>query len=751
LIPFALIAFMSDRPITLPGKSGPVKIERNEVGVAHITATDLNAVYYGLGFCHARDRGLQMLLVRILGRGEASEFLQSTDELLALDRFFRRANLGSDSRSEEAALCDRTRSASETYCQGVNRYFETTGIPWELRLLGYKRHHRPWSIADIFLTAKVIGYMSLAQSQWEMERFIIECVQSGISREKLEELFPGQLNGLDETLVRQLNLEPRVVPESIKWAHALPRAMASNNWVVSGAKTASGQPMLCNDPHLEVNRLPAIWYEAVLRWTTPNGSRYVMGGTMPGVPGVISGRTPELAWGVTYAFMDNVDSWIEDCRDGKYRRGESWLPLVIRRELIRRRGTSAIEDVVYENDHGTLEGNPAVPGYYLATRWSCFEGTSADSVEAVLGVIDACSVEEGRRVLGRLNNAGWNWVLADRAGNIGYQMSGKLPLRRDGISGLVPLPGWDPANDWQGFASPEDLPRMMNPPQGFIATANQDLNAWGKLRPINLPMAPYRAERIASVLSQATALNVEEMIKLQFDLYSTQAERLMALFRPFLSEFEKKHVDTCTLLASWDLRYQNDSFGATLFEQAYRALIEEVFGAENTDGLGEAVVEHLVQRTPLFADFFGNFDRVLLSEKSAWFGNRTRDEIYRKALACALQELPKPYGETHQIVMKHLLFGGKLPRWLGFDRGPIPLLGSRATVHQGQIYRAGGRETTFAPSLRVVTDLSGDEMRTTLAGGASDRRFSKWYANEIDDWLKGRYKVLYGFEQFEQK
>jgi len=153
----------------------------------------------------------------------------------------------------------------------------------------------------------------------------------------------------------------------------------------------------------------------------------------------------------------------------------------------------------------------------------------------------------------------------------------------------------------------------------------------------------------------------------------------------------------------------------------------------------------------LFADFFGNFDRVLLSEKSAWFGNRTRDEIYRKALARALQELPKPYGETRQIVMKHLLFGGKLPRWLGFDRGPIPLLGSRATVHQGQIYRAGGRETTFAPSLRLVTDLSGDEMHTTLAGGASDRRFSKWYANEIDDWLKGRYKVLYGFEQFEHK
>jgi penicillin amidase len=326
-----------------------------------------------------------------------------------------------------------------------------------------------------------------------------------------------------------------------------------------------------------------------------------------------------------------------------------------------------------------------------------------------------------------------------------------MPLRRDGVSGLVPLPGWDPANDWQGFASPEDLPRMMNPPQGFIATANQDLNEWGKLQPINLPMASYRAERIASVLSRASDLNVEAMIKLQFDLHSTQAERFMSLFRPFLPEFENKHVERCALLASWDLKYHNDSFGASLFEEAYRALIEEVFGAENTDALGEAVVEHVMQHTPLFADFFGNFDRVLLSEKSAWFGNRTRDEIYRNALERALQQPPKPYGETHQIIMRHLLFGGKLPRWLGFDHGPIPLLGGRATVHQGQIYRVAGRETTFAPSLRLVTNLSGDELHTTLAGGPSDRRFSKWYANEIDDWLNGRYKVLSGYEKFEQK
>ncbi len=731
---------MSERPTNLPGKVGPVRLERNSDGVAHITAASLDDAVLGEGYCHARDRGLQILMMRILGRGRACELLDDSAELLVWDRFFRRWNLGADAASEEAALSPRARSAVEAYCRGVNLWFSEKGIPWELRLMGVR--FEPWTIADCFLTAKLSGLIAMASAQTDMEQFIVECVRNGIKREHLEELFPGQLHGLDEALIRQVRVPEPLVPESLKWASALPRMMASNNWVLAGDRTASGKPFLCNDPHLEVNRLPAIWYETVLRWRSPDGPHYVMGGTFPGLPGVSIGRTRDLAWGITYAFMDCMDSWVEDCRDGKYRRDDEWLPFETRKEIIRRKKNPPVEIVFYENHHGVLSGDPTEAGYYLSTRWSGRDETSAATLDAGCGIVEARTVEEGQASLGRISNSSWNWVLADRAGNIGYQMSGKAPRRRSGVSGLVPLPGWDPANDWKGFHAPEDLPRAFNPPAGFLATANQDLNYLGKAHPINVPMASYRADRINAVLARPGRVTLEQMQKLQLDLYSIQAELFMPIICPLLTEFATRHGEAVRLLTEWDLTYASESKAAFLFEQIYRALVSEVFG-EATGSFGGKVLERILAETCIFYDFYGNFDRVLLAVQSVWFGSRSRTEIYRAALAKALVTLPEPYGPTRKVLMKHLLFGGKLPLWLGFDR-ELEMPGNRSTVHQGQIFRGGGRETSFGPALRLVTDLATDEIQTTLAGGSSDRRFSKWYSNGVADWIAGRYKTLHG-------
>src|SRR6185369_13819502 len=139
----------------------------------------------------------------------------------------------------------------------------------------------------------------------------------------------------------------------------------------------------------------------------------------------------------------------------------------------------------------------------LTTRWSARTGTSAKSVHAAIAILTAETVEAGQAILGNLSNSSWNWLLADKAGNIGYQMSGQMPRRRPGTSGLVPLPGWDPENDWHGFEPPENLPRALNPKEGFVATANEDLNRYGKVHPQNLPMADYRAARIREKLSTA--------------------------------------------------------------------------------------------------------------------------------------------------------------------------------------------------------------------------------------------------------
>jgi penicillin amidase len=703
-----------------------VSIWRDEHGVPHVEAGDEADLYWGAGYCHAMDRGMQMLLMRILGQGRASELLDASDEMLAIDKFFRRMNWAGGTEQEAAKLTPTAKTFCAAYGDGVNAHLAKKS-PWEFKLLGYKPE--PWKIENIILLARMVGYLTLAQSQAEIERLFIEMVQAGINREKLDELFPEILGGLDIELLKKIKLTERIVPLSVKWNSVVPRMMASNNWVISGKKTASGKPLLANDPHLETNRLPNVWYEIVLK----TKDRYAMGATMPGLPGILIGRNFDVAWGATYTFMDAVDSWVEHCKDGQFLHNENhWAEFRQRKEIIKRKKKSPVEMTFYENNHGVLEGNPVEEGFYLTARWAT-STSGAASINAMVNMWSATTVEEGMNCLGQLESA-FNWVLADRHGNIGYQMSGLMPKRRNGISGFVPLPGWKKENDWQGFVDYKDLPRYLNPESGYFVTANNDLNPWGIAKPINICMGSYRADRIAQLLADKKSLTVDDCFKIHYDVYSLQAEYFMRILKPLLPETLQGKI-----LREWDCRYNPESEGAFLFEQVYQALRREVFG---NNGFGNEGVNFLSNESGIFADFFDNFDRVLLAEKSAWFGGERRDNLYRRVAATALPVTPKPWGETNQMKMNHLVLGEKLPVIAGFDRGPIRLRGGRATPHQGQLYKNAGRVTSFTPSFRLVTDLSKDETHTNLAGGPSDRRFSKWYCSDLKNWLNGKYKVL---------
>ncbi len=722
---------MAGKTISCPAPPG-VRLVRDRHGVVHVEVEgdDLAGVCWGMGYCHALDRGLQMLLTRILGQGRACELLDGSDAMLAVDRFFRRMGWREELADQVERVDATGRELFDAYCRGANACFERKR-PWELRLVGYRPE--PWRPEDSMLLSRMVGYVALAQSQAEMERLFVEMVQAGVDDDRLRALFPDLDEGWDRELLSRVELGERVVPEAVRWLGAVPRAMASNNWVVAGSKTGSGKPMLANDPHLEVNRLPAVWYELVARW---GDDHYAITATMPGLPAPLLGRTETLAWGATYTFMDGVDSWIEECRDGQHRSGDRWVPFRERRERILRKGKAPVEEVVYECEHGVLDGDPQAPGLYLATRWA--PGRSgASSLSASVDMWRARPVEEGMAALGGLETS-WNWVLADRDGHIGYQMSGLLPRRRDGVSGFVPVPGWDPGNDWQGFVDIADLPSAYDPDEGFIVTANHDLNHLGRADPINLPMGDYRARRIAEQLEAGSAMTTGDHARIQNDVTSLQARELMDVLRPLLPDTEDGR-----LLRDWDCRYDPASLGATLFERCYRQLLLAVFG---DGGLGKGVVRHLLDGTGIFIDFYDNFDRVLLDQASPWYAlredGRDRAALFRVAFEAACGEPVKPWGEVNQVSLTHIFFAGKLPRFLGFDRGPVPLAGGRATPHQGQVYRSAGRETSFAPSYRLIVDLGDDEAHTSLPGGSSDRRFSKWYCSELDAWVAGRYKTL---------
>lgn len=702
------------------------KIWRDRHGVCHVEGEDKTTVFEWMGYAHGKDRGMQILLMRILGQGRASEILDSSDEMLAVDTFFRRMNWTGDTSAQIEKLTTEAKNIIESYCNGVNRAFSEK-IPWEFRLFGYRPE--PWKIEDSILIARMIGYLTLAQSQGEMERFLIELVQAGMDEARLNELFPDILGGLDVELVKQIKLQERLVPPTSLWNIAVPVMMASNNWAVSGKKTKSGKPILANDPHLEVNRLPNVWYEMALKI----GDKYAIGGTMPGAPALLVGRNQDLAWSATYTFMDGTDSWIEKCKEGKYfREPDMWVKFTERKEIVKRKKKDPVIVTFYENIHGVLEGNPYQEGYYIATAWApAFSG--AISLNSIVEIIDAKTVRQGMDLLGRIETS-WNLILADNEGNIGYQMSGLMPKRREGISGFVPLPGWEKKNDWQGFEDCHDLPRSYNPECGYLVTTNQNLNQYGKVNPINVGMGPYRSDRIEGLLAEKSDIDCEYMYKLHYDVYSTQAESFMAILSSMLPDSRQADI-----LKNWNFEYSADSEGAFLFDRFYKQLYRDVFGHH---GFGTDVVDHLDQHTGIFNDFYINFDRILLSETSSWFGGRTREEIYRQAAEKALKSLPEKWGDTRKVILKNIIFDGKLPKFLGFDRGPITIIGSLATPHQGQIFESAGRLTTFAPSFRMVTDLSTDEIHTNMAGGPSDRRFSKWYCSDLENWISGKYKTI---------
>lgn len=703
-------------------------IWRDEYGVPHISSDSTAGVFQGLGYAHGRDRGMQTLFMRILGKGRVSELLDSSEASLGIDTFFRKMNWSGRMDGHVEGFSEEARTVVTAYCEGVNGALEEKK-PWELSLLGY--HPEPWTPEDVILVARMTGYLTLSQSQAEVERLFIEMVQVGVSDELLHELYPGILGGMDRELIEQVQLqEPDVVPRDL-WQIGAPRMMASNNWVISGNRTTTGGAILANDPHLESNRLPNIWYEVVLS----QGDHYGIGSTMPGMPGLNVGRTDRVSVGATYSFMDAVDSWIERCRDGSfYREDEGWKPFVTRKETILRKKKEPVTVVFHENDHGVLEGDPSGPDerMLLATKWTG-QDAGAESINALAAFWSADTVEEAMGILGSATIS-FNWVFADADGSIGFQMSGKAPIRRPGVSGFVPLPGWLPENDWQGMVAPEDLPRALNPKSGSIVTSNQDLNSLGNAEVINMPMAPYRVNRIEQLLSERAPHTAEEMNQIQGDLYSLEAEAFMEILGPLLPDTQAGR-----LLAAWDCRYDPESQGAYLFERFYEALRTAVFGK---NGFGEDAEIFLARQTGVYADFYLNFNRILLSERSAWFADETREELYGRVAAEALDGKILTWGETRKVTMSHIIFGGQLPRFLGFDRGPIALPGSRATINQGQIYRSAGRTTTFAPSLRFATDMGTDVLHSNCSGGPSDRRFSRWYASEMKRWIDNDYKTL---------
>lgn len=753
---------ISSRLRTLSIAGASIGLRRTAEGVVEISGGDWLDTARGLGYAHAVDRQTQMMLVRLAGQGRLCECLHDSEETLAVDILMRQLDFARLACDEVERCTPQARALGEAYAEGVNHALTTVRRPWEFRLTGYRPE--PWTLADTLLTILLMSYVGLAQTQQDLEKFLIQAIRGQVDVARLKQLFTPHLDALDDELlelIRQVRVVDRVVPP---FPAALPSLTSSNSWAVSAQRSATGAALHCCDPHLECNRLPVVWYEAVLR----TGDDYHLGVTMPGLPGVIMGRTRHVSAGFTYGFMDQIDYFIEDFRGGACRRSDGFRPARLRREKILRKKHPAVEISVYETDRGTLEtdpfvavekearasGNSGVPrsesptcraaapedGYYLCRALSTRLGGTARSLHVLAEIPGAANVADAQRLL-RDVSLSCNWVLADRAGNIGYQQSGLLPARRH--SGLFPVPAWRDDLAWQGAVPSDRLAAVLNPPEGVIVSANDDRHALREPLSINVCQGMYRFERLTELLAAKEKLGIADMQQIQADLYSAQARR----FQPTIGHLLPA-TDAASRLRDWDLRYDPASHGAVIFEEFYVRVLRHVFG----EGLfGTQTWDVMAATTSLLKVFFQRFDEALLGSDATWYRGVPRETVLRAALEQALGDPAisnRTWGDVQKFVVHNLFFGGKLPfrvaRWLGIDCGPFALPGGRATIVQGQIFNTHGRLSTFSPTWRYITDLATDDALTCLAGGPSDRIFSPWYAADLQRWQAGEYKRLRG-------
>ncbi len=705
---------------------GEVSIRRNENGIPVVVADGFPDALYGLGLVQAFDRGMQMELTRLVARGQMSEYLPPDENFIAMDRAMRKYDIWGFSRKQAGILEESVREELEAFCRGVNDQFVECP-PAEFGLIGYVPE--PWSPADCIAIAKIMSIVDMDETQGWIRKFIVQMVQKGVSPAMLAEIFPYMSEEPDgeylEKLCRVKMPEP-YVPETVKWA-VIPREKTSSHWMISGSRTATGNAMLCGSPELDTARLPALWQE-ILMYAE---DFYCMGVYIPGIPLPALGRTNHLSWSATYNCMDVMNYFLEEVSDGKYRRGDEWVPFEIRDEVIKVKDAEPITVRYYENVHGVLEGDPDEDGYYLCLAIS-HRDAGARSFAEFSRHYRSRTVEECMDHLACCDALSFNWGLADSAGNIGYQMSGRCPIRPEGWVGVLPLPGWDEAYDWKGFHPRELNPRLLNPEQGYFGTSNQDLNYLSDVHIQTMPMSDDRATRIAELLAERNDHSVESMMKMHYDVYSKHAEWTMPLIRHLLPD-----EGNGKLLGDWDLVYASDSVAASIFENVYFELVKTVFGDY---GAGREVIEYILDNSELYYMYYGQFDHVLHREESLWFGGRTRDEVYGEAVARGLEMEADPFGSGRKVLMKNLVYGDMMP---DFNYGPIEIIGCRGTVSQGAIFRApGDRTATFSPTIRFISDMGSNKYYSCLAGGPSEKPTSPWYASGVEDWLAGRYRLI---------
>src|SRR5262245_4657989 len=695
----ALPRLAGARPGT--GVSAPVEIVRDRFGVPHIYAQDDDDAYFALGFCHGQDRLFQMEVLRHVGQGRLSELFGK--DTLKADRLFRTLDFAGVGRRMMAQAGPEARRALEAYARGVNlaaQEASATALPIEFLILG-----RGFEAArpDDFLG--VLGYMAWGlEMSWTFDP-LVERLVARVGPARAAELLPWNFGGepsvhppaalaaLGPQLAQGTAGHARFDISLFELSPAETQLLAaplraSNNWVLGPGKTTSGRPILANDPHL-TPALPGIWYEAHLA----SPSLDVAGVTLPGLPLVAIGHNRDIAWGMTNVMLDGGDFFLEKLEGNKVLFRGEWVDVQERVEEIRVRGGAPERLVVRSTPHGPLvgtllENEPRALSYC----WNFRAATDANEIEGFYLLNRAHDWPSFRNALSRFGAIAQNVAYADREGHIGLQTSGRIPrYTAPRLDGTRFRKGWDGSEDWDGFVPFEVNPSSFDPPQGWLASANNPTVARSPYYISDQWEPTDRIERIHQMIGAKERLSVADVERMQSDTRLVPAQRLVPLLleafdgAPAMSSPVAAALDE---LRAWSGDMRSDSAAPMLFAFFERRLYEAIFG----DELGPELAKAWRSKANLWTIMV---DTVLDRHLDHWF-DRTdtperedRPAIVRAALTSAVRDVLSRFGDDlrsarwgalHTLTFQHSL--GRASRLLGlyFDRGPFGVPGAAGTI-----------------------------------------------------------------------
>lgn len=728
--------------VQVEGIGGPLVVRRDAWGIPHVETVSPDDAWFGLGFCHAQDRAFQLELMLRIGRGTLAELVGSGG--LAADRMSRRLGFARLAGVQLPLLAPHVRRAVDAYARGVNAGLERgrRGGAHELALL--RRRSSCWEPRDVLAFAALQAFALSANWDSELARLKI-LVEDG--PDALRALEPRPPEDLPVSVPVGAATGPavdRLGGDLAAFMAAAPSAGGSNNWAIAGSRTASGMPLLANDPHL-APRLPAPWYLAHLR--CPEWE--VAGASFVGAPVLPTACNGHAAWGITAALTDQSDLFIEELsEDGASARGpDGWEACVVREERIRVRGGAEVVERIVLTPRGPVV-SPLVDGAPAALSMSAV-WLRGLPIRGFLDTVAARSFEAFREPFGEWPGPPLNVVYADRDGHIGYQLVGQLPRRRHG-SGTLPLPAWLPGSGWEDELVPlADMPSALDPPAGFVATANNRPAPEGEGPFLGADfMEGFRQARIVEQLAAADGWDVAACGRLQLDVTNVAwrylRDRLLALPAPDAAA--RRGLE---LLAAWDGRVTVDSAAASVYElwlaemseRVARAMAPSAWRWALGDGFGE-----VVPLTTFHTAAAGRLIRLLDEQPEGWFAEGW-PAVAARALAAAVKRLerehgPDPpgwaWGRLRTLTLRHP--AGNPPALAeAFNLGPVPFPGDGSTPLQaasGPLHTFGN--PGFLPNMRAVIDLGEpDASRWVLAGGQSGNPLSPHYRDMFPVWLRG--------------